>query len=113
MASRPDKYRPSAQARDVQPRASARDRGYTTQWDLRRKQWLLEQWQAITDLDLLARLPNCLPPCVDCLPLGRVVEATEIDHEVPHRGDQALFWDESNWTPRCKPCHSRKTRRGL
>lgn len=27
----------------------------------------------------------------------------------PHRGDQKLFWDESNWQALCKPCHDRKT----
>jgi 5-methylcytosine-specific restriction protein A len=44
------------------------------------------------------------PVCVDCgLP------ANEVDHEIPHRGDPRLFWDRSNWTPRCKRCHSRKT----
>lgn len=42
--------------------------------------------------------------CVDC---GQ--PATVTDHNVPHRGDEALFWDESNWRPRCKTCHDRKT----
>nr|WP_243256973.1 HNH endonuclease signature motif containing protein [Rhizobium skierniewicense] len=27
------------------------------------------------------------------------------DHKIPHRGDEALFWDESNLQCLCKPCH--------
>ena len=30
---------------------------------------------------------------------------------VPHRGDQKLFWDKSNWQALCKKCHDRKTGR--
>ena len=29
------------------------------------------------------------------------------DHKVPHRGDEALFWDASNIQCLCKPCHDR------
>jgi 5-methylcytosine-specific restriction endonuclease McrA len=33
------------------------------------------------------------------------------DHREPHRGDEALFWDEGNLWTLCKPCHdSRKQR---
>ncbi|MGI6721758.1 MAG: HNH endonuclease [Anaerovoracaceae bacterium] len=28
---------------------------------------------------------------------------------VPHRGDQKLFWDRSNWQSLCKSCHDSKT----
>ncbi|ENZ1760041.1 TPA: HNH endonuclease signature motif containing protein [Pseudomonas aeruginosa] len=49
------------------------------------------------------------PLCRSCSEAGDVVEATEVDHIIAHRGDQALFWDESNWQPLCKPCHSAKT----
>ena len=48
------------------------------------------------------------PLCVMCLP-SRVVPAVEIDHIRPHSGDPALMWDQENWQPLCKPCHSRKT----
>ncbi|WP_419827673.1 HNH endonuclease [Sphingomonas sp.] len=27
------------------------------------------------------------------------------DHREPHRGDEALFWDETNLQCLCKPCH--------
>ncbi|MFR3634507.1 MAG: HNH endonuclease [Sutterella sp.] len=29
----------------------------------------------------------------------------------PHKGDMALFWDQSNWQPLCHTCHSKKTAR--
>lgn len=51
------------------------------------------------------------PLCVDCLDLGAVVPATEVDHITPHDGDRTRFWDRSNWQALCKPCHSRKTAR--
>lgn len=35
--------------------------------------------------------------------------ATVVDHIIPHRGDRALFWDETNWQPLCETCHGRKT----
>jgi len=53
------------------------------------------------------------PLCVACEGKGMVTAANEVDHIVPHRGDQALMWDEANWQALCKPCHSAKTARGL
>ncbi|MCP3927266.1 MAG: HNH endonuclease [Desulfobacterales bacterium] len=32
-----------------------------------------------------------------------------LDHRIPHKGDYDLFWDKSNWDPKCKSCHDRKT----
>ena len=32
------------------------------------------------------------PLCVRCLASGKYVRATVVDHIVPHRGDQKLFW---------------------
>lgn len=45
------------------------------------------------------------PLCVLCQQMGRIVAATVVDHIVPHRGDQALFWDRANWQSLCKSCH--------
>jgi 5-methylcytosine-specific restriction endonuclease McrA len=59
------------------------------------------------------------PFCVRCVAEGITIPvplATELDHVIPHRGNQALFWDQSNWQPLCKPHHDDKTReeqRGL
>ena len=35
--------------------------------------------------------------------------AATVDHIVPHRGDESLFWDEGNLQALCASCHSRKT----
>ncbi|WP_276946606.1 HNH endonuclease signature motif containing protein [Haematobacter massiliensis] len=51
------------------------------------------------------------PLCADCLGLGLVVSAREVDHVRPHRGDARLMWDQTNWQALCTPCHSRKTAR--
>ncbi len=73
-------------------RASSSQRGYGSKWQKAR-----------------ARFLKINPFCVRCYEKGKIVEATVVDHLIPHRGDQALFWDESNWQPLCKKCHDRKT----
>lgn len=43
-----------------------------------------------------------------CQICGRVEHETSqlvADHRAPHRGDEALFWDEDNLQCLCKPCH--------
>ena len=35
--------------------------------------------------------------------------ATVVDHIIPHRGDEELFWNKENWQPLCKSCHDKKT----
>lgn len=35
--------------------------------------------------------------------------ATVVDHIIPHRGDQKLFWDRGNWQPLCEHHHNVKT----
>ncbi len=43
---------------------------------------------------------------------GHVTAATVVDHIVPHRGDNALFWDSANnWQSLCGPCHDRHKQR--
>ena len=41
--------------------------------------------------------------------INRKRTETVVDHIVPHRGDQQLFWNQSNWQALCKPCHDHKT----
>ena len=53
------------------------------------------------------------PLCVLCQRKGRLTPATVVDHIVPHRGDEELFWDNKNWQPLCKSCHDKKTGMGL
>jgi 5-methylcytosine-specific restriction protein A len=37
--------------------------------------------------------------------------ATVVDHRIPHRGNEAAFWDRGNWAALCKPHHQAKTGR--
>ena len=75
-------------------RESSSKRGYGRAWQKSRASYLSRH-----------------PLCCHCEADGMVVPATEVDHIVAHKGDQALFWDSKNWQPLCKPCHSKKTAR--
>ena len=75
-------------------RGSRHERGYTSQWTRERNRYL-----------------NKHPLCVECQQEGQVTAATVVDHKIPHRGNQELFWDRSNWQSLCKPHHDRKTAR--
>ncbi len=46
------------------------------------------------------------PLCADHARRGAVVQATVVDHIIPHRGDMTLFWDSSNWQGLCEDCHN-------
>lgn len=70
-------------------RASARDRGYTTAWDKARAGFL-----------------RLHPHCALCAREGLIVAATVVDHITPHRGDQRLFWSQTNWQGLCTNHHS-------
>jgi len=45
------------------------------------------------------------PLCVYCMKQAKITTATVVDHIVPHKGDDNLFWDANNWQPLCKTCH--------
>lgn len=73
-------------------RPSSSGRGYDRRWRIARSRFL-----------------KIHPLCVRCREQGRLVKATVVDHIVPHRGDDILFWDEENWQALCKNCHDSKT----
>ena len=73
-------------------RPSAARRGYGSRWRRARTAFLAHH-----------------PLCAACRAQGRVVPATVVDHEVPHRGHPERFWNEANWQGLCKPCHDAKT----
>ena len=73
---------------------SAHSRGYNKRWQRESKTFLKSH-----------------PLCEECKKNGRYVQATVVDHIVPHRGDQKLFWDRENWRALCKSCHDKKTGR--
>ena len=51
------------------------------------------------------------PLCRTCKAEGRVTAATIVDHIVPHRGNYALFWDQTNWASICAHHHALKSTR--
>ena len=84
-------------ARDLE-RGTRHERGYTNRWAMAAKAFLMEH-----------------PLCARCVVEHQmdhsvfIQAAKVVDHVKPHKGNQELFWDESNWQPLCKPHHDRKT----
>lgn len=52
---------------------------------------------------------NRNPLCVRCMEVGKLVDASVVDHIIPHKGNPKLFWKQTNWQALCKGCHDRKT----
>ena len=75
-------------------RPSAASRGYGTRWRKARKMFLNKH-------------PLC--QCIECVGQGLIRAATVVDHIIPHKGNQALFWDQGNWQAMAKKCHDKKT----
>ena len=73
-------------------RAYASERGYGAKWQRERRKFL-----------------DSNPFCVKCYEEGHITMATVVDHIIPHRGDQKLFWDRGNWQPLCEHHHNVKT----
>lgn len=67
---------------------SSSSRGYIYRWEKARRQFLLDH-----------------PLCCMCEAEGRLRPATVVDHIVPHKGDEELFWNPSNWQALCKYHH--------
>lgn len=65
------------------------------------------RWQALRLAVLLRDGWRCQwPGCGVVLRPGRDdPRSAVVDHIRAHRGDAALFWDESNLTALCKACH--------
>jgi 5-methylcytosine-specific restriction enzyme A len=82
MAWKPTVHRPAGAKSSAEvkraldrERPSAARRGYDGRWRKARAEFLAEH-----------------PLCAHCLAEGRLTPATVVDHVVPHRGDQRLFW---------------------
>lgn len=73
-------------------RPSASKRGYDSRWRKAREGFLKKH-----------------PICRECEKVGKLTEATVVDHIIPHKGDKGLFWDRGNWQPLCKRHHDMKT----
>ena len=97
MPARAPKHRPlgskgPAHVPSVAVRMKTAERGYGSRWQKARATFLKRS-----------------PLCVECQRKGFVTLARIVDHLIPHKGNQALFWDTSNWQPLCKSCHDVKT----
>lgn len=51
------------------------------------------------------------PLCTECEGGDRVTQASVVDHIIPHKGDEQVFFDASNLQSMCKPHHDSKTAR--
>lgn len=49
------------------------------------------------------------PKCQECEKEGKFESATVVDHVIPHKDDEELFWNEGNWAALCKTHHDVKT----
>lgn len=87
-------FAPLAPRHQVEQRETAARRGYGSRWQKARRTFLAKH-----------------PLCVQCEGEGRITAANVVDHRIPHKGDQRLFWDTSNWQSLCKPHHDSKTAR--
>jgi 5-methylcytosine-specific restriction enzyme A len=76
-------------ARHDARRPTARERGYNHEWRKARLEYLADH-----------------PHCRMCAEAGRVRTATVVDHIIPHKGNDRLFWFRGNWQPLCEPCHN-------
>lgn len=86
------KYCDKHRALHPEENRSAGSRGYGRAWQKASRQYLAAH-----------------PLCVKCMEEGRYRKATVVDHIIPHRGDEKLFWDRENWQALCKSCHDHKT----
>ena len=86
-----DKHKDKIRQAD-RDRGTAHERGYDSKWQVARFEYLEKN-----------------PLCVRCYVNRLIVEATVVDHVIPHKGDKKLFWNRNNWQSLCKPCHDHKT----
>lgn len=88
---KPKRPKPTKRVRYPEPanqRLSSTKRGYGYRWQKIRIAFLQQN-----------------PLCVMCQKEEVIKPATVVDHIQPHKGDQALFWDQNNWQPLCNPHH--------
>lgn len=73
-------------------RGTSAQRGYGYRWQQYREVFIAEH-----------------PLCEECTKQGIVSATFAVDHIVPHKGDEKLFWDPNNHQGLCEGCHNRKT----
>lgn len=77
-----------------------------TQTETNYRRWYqTDKWKQIRRAQLLKE-----PWCALCLRKDQWVQATDVDHIQPHRGNESLFY-AGPFQSLCHRCHSSKTRR--
>ncbi len=93
MPEKPKSFRPNPNgSRPRERRPSAAKRGYGRSWQKASKAYL-----------------DANPLCAECERQGTIGAATLVDHIIPHKGNEVLFWDASNWQSLCARHHNEKT----
>lgn len=65
------------------------------------------RWR-IERMHFLAEHPLC--ECDECQGGKlRITPADTVNHSIPHRGNEVIFWDRSKWEAMAHACHSRHT----
>lgn len=78
------------QSRDRDARLAYRSNYKTARWQ--RLAWSVKVRDAFT--------------CQRCGLMSVAKFALAVDHVIPHRGNEMLFWDEGNLSTLCAPCHN-------
>ncbi|WP_091910557.1 HNH endonuclease signature motif containing protein [Chitinasiproducens palmae] len=88
-------------------------RGYGSRWQTARAAYLKAHPFCVYCLrDYRLAATDEADVILECAARGLPLPyATVLDHRVPHRGDQRLFWDRSNWQPLCARHHSGEKQR--
>lgn len=89
----PARKQPRNFAREDQYRGSASDRGYDASWQVYARQY-----------------KKIHPFCIECGHRGQVQTADVVDHKIPVRARDDLFWEPSNHWGLCSACHGWKYR---
>lgn len=84
-------------------RPGARKRGYTSHWERARKRHL--NGEPVCRMCKASGLLNDGRYAIDGTLKDRDDRSLHVDHIVPHRGDQGLFWDRANWQTLCADHH--------
>ncbi len=81
----------------------------TSRWKRERKAFLAEH----PHCNARAAAIGAYLPVGTAVPYATHCDApsTVVDHVIPHRGDEELFWRQDNWSALCRPHHQAKTGR--
>jgi 5-methylcytosine-specific restriction endonuclease McrA len=92
----------------VMPMVSGDYEADRAKWSQSRKWYQSKRWRLeVRPSELIKAGFTCLW-CRLCDPTGR---ALVVDHKIPHRGDEDLFWAESNRQVLCTTCHNGRKQR--